>query len=48
MSPQNLGNESYSPEKNDIWSVGVMWYQLLNGYYPWKIEVQTEAELLLA
>jgi hypothetical protein len=38
----------YDPEKNDVWSMGVLWYQLLHGTFPWKELAITEQELIYA
>lgn len=35
MSPQILAKEPYN-SKCDIWSVGVLFYELLYGRHPWK------------
>ena len=35
MSPQILGKEPYN-SKCDIWSVGVIFYELLCGRHPWN------------
>ena len=35
MAPQILRNESYTP-KCDVWSVGVVFYELLFGCQPWR------------
>jgi serine/threonine protein kinase len=34
MSPEALQNNIYSI-KNDIWSVGVIFYEILHGKAPW-------------
>lgn len=43
MSPEALKNNIYSM-KNDIWSIGIMAYQLLHGDTPWQCK--TEKELI--
>ena len=43
MSPQALKRNIYSV-KNDIWSIGIMTYELLHGQTPW--ECRTEKELM--
>lgn len=35
MAPQILGGEEYSI-KCDVWSLGVMFYQMLYGILPWN------------
>lgn len=35
MSPQALGCNIYS-QKNDIWSLGIMFYEILHGTTPWQ------------
>jgi serine/threonine-protein kinase ULK/ATG1 len=41
MSPQILARTKYT-NKSDVWSVGLIYYELLHGYTPWpaKNEVQ--------
>ncbi len=34
MSPQLLNHQSYT-NKSDLWSVGLIYYELLHGYTPW-------------
>lgn len=34
MSPQTIMNNRYS-EKSDMWSIGVLYYELLYGQVPW-------------
>lgn len=43
MSPEALKKNIYSV-KNDIWSIGIMIYELLHGETPW--ECKTEKELM--
>lgn len=43
MSPEALKRNVYSV-KNDIWSIGIMLYELLHGETPW--ECKTEKELI--
>jgi serine/threonine protein kinase len=43
MSPEALKNNIYSV-KNDIWSLGIILYELLHGETPW--ECRTERELM--
>lgn len=35
MSPQILRGDSYS-SKTDVWSLGIIWFQMLYGQTPWK------------
>ena len=48
MSPENINNKPYIPEKNDIWSLGVIFYQLIHGDYPWRRDVYSLEELIIA
>ncbi|CAK59615.1 unnamed protein product (macronuclear) [Paramecium tetraurelia] len=41
MPPQALTENKYS-EKSDIWSLGVMFYQILNGKVPWQAGTEQE------
>lgn len=34
MAPQILKHQSYS-NKSDLWSVGLIFYELMHGYTPW-------------
>jgi serine/threonine protein kinase len=43
MSPEALKKNIYSV-KNDIWSIGIMIFELLHGETPW--ECKTEKELM--
>jgi len=43
MSPEALKKNIYSI-KNDIWSIGIMIFELLHGETPW--ECKTEKELM--
>ena len=43
MSPEALKKNIYTA-KNDIWSIGIMIYELLHGDTPW--ECRTEHELI--
>ena len=43
MSPEALKKNIYST-KNDIWSIGIMVFEMLHGETPW--ECKTEAELI--
>lgn len=43
MSPEALKKNIYST-KNDIWSIGIMVYEMLHGETPW--ECKTESELI--
>lgn len=43
MSPEALKKNIYSI-KNDIWSIGIIVYELLHGETPW--ECKTESELI--
>lgn len=43
MSPEALKKNIYTV-KNDIWSIGIMVYELLHGETPW--ECRTEKELM--
>ncbi|CAD8119384.1 unnamed protein product [Paramecium sonneborni] len=41
MPPQALTENKYS-EKSDVWSLGVMFYQILNGKVPWQAGTEQE------
>jgi serine/threonine protein kinase len=41
MSPEALKKNVYST-KNDIWSIGIMVYELLHGETPWDCKTETE------
>lgn len=43
MSPEALKRNIYSV-KNDIWSIGIMIFEMLHGETPW--ECRTESELI--
>lgn len=34
MSPQILSHQNYT-NKSDLWSVGLIYYEMLHGYTPW-------------
>jgi serine/threonine protein kinase len=40
MSPEALKKNIYSV-KNDIWSIGIMVYELLHGETPWDCKTET-------
>ncbi|EDK31244.2 protein kinase (macronuclear) [Tetrahymena thermophila SB210] len=47
MSPQALESKNYNLEKNDIWSAGVMLYQMLYRKFPWEIQqIETHQKLI--
>ena len=41
MSPEALKKNIYSI-KNDIWSIGIMVYEILFGETPWDCKTETE------
>jgi len=41
MSPEALKKNIYSI-KNDIWSIGIMIFELLHGETPWECRTETE------
>ena len=41
MSPESYLENKYS-EKSDIWSIGVVYYQMLYGQCPWVINSESE------
>lgn len=43
MSPQILLQTKYTP-KSDLWSIGLIYYQLLHGHTPWS--ANTEVQLI--
>ncbi|CAD8083395.1 unnamed protein product [Paramecium sonneborni] len=48
MSPQNLKSERYDLEKNDVWGIGIILFQLVEGVYPWRSELQDIRDLICA
>ena len=36
FSPEMFGKEKVLGEKSDIWALGMTFYFLIVGYYPWK------------
>ncbi|CAD8072960.1 unnamed protein product [Paramecium sonneborni] len=48
MSPQNLKSEKYDLEKNDVWSVGIILYQLVEGEFPWRSRLKDMQDLVQA
>jgi serine/threonine protein kinase len=36
MSPQILSNTTYT-EKTDVWSLGILLYEMLVGEVPWRV-----------
>lgn len=36
FSPEMFGKDKVHGEKSDIWALGMTFYYLLVGYYPWK------------
>ncbi|CAD8175768.1 unnamed protein product [Paramecium octaurelia] len=45
MSPQNLRQGQYDLEKNDVWGIGMILYQLVEGVFPWKTELTSIEDL---
>lgn len=41
MSPQILQSQPYSM-KNDIWAIGMIYYEMLFGKTPWNVRTQTD------
>ena len=41
MSPQSLTKNEYS-FKSDIWAVGVLFYEMIFGYTPWKADTEQQ------
>ena len=46
MSPQVLRGEKYT-YKCDIWSIGIIFYELLHGYNPWFVSSDTRQTLTM-
>ncbi|EGR29173.1 protein kinase domain protein [Ichthyophthirius multifiliis] len=38
MSPQALSSDNYDLEKNDVWSAGVLLYEMVFQKIPWKVD----------
>ena len=45
MSPQILNHQTYT-NKSDLWSVGLIYYEMLHGYTPWP--ANSELQLISA
>lgn len=45
MAPEVLRKSEYNPFTADIWSLGVTFYVLATGHFPWNMESQKEMEL---
>ncbi|CAD8069815.1 unnamed protein product [Paramecium primaurelia] len=45
MSPQNLRFEKYDLEKNDVWGIGIILFQLVEGIYPWRMALNSLEDL---
>ena len=43
MSPESFLESKYS-EKSDIWSIGVLYYEMIYGQCPWVITNEAEFE----
>ena len=42
MSPQNIMGVGYDGKANEIWSLGVLLYQMITGGFPWKVKSMNE------
>ena len=40
MSPEVLQNESHYNEKSDLWSVGIIIYQMIEGITPFDLSME--------
>ena len=36
MSPQNIMSIGYDGKANDVWSLGIMIFQMVSGGFPWN------------
>ncbi|OHS99423.1 hypothetical protein TRFO_34096 [Tritrichomonas foetus] len=45
MSPQLINKQKFDPFKADIWALGVTFYQLSSGEYPWQITSDHEMKM---
>lgn len=37
-SPQQLRGNAYSTTQNDMWSLGVVYFRMLHGFFPYNIQ----------
>ena len=44
MGPQIIDNQNYTA-KCDVWSIGVIFYQILFGIFPWNVNVDNIDDL---
>lgn len=45
MAPESLTSSIFT-EKSDVWSIGIMCYQLLHGKLPWKSSVHDKQAII--
>lgn len=44
MAPEMLSDDNYDPFKTDIWALGVTFYNLSTGTFPWKLKNRNTLE----
>jgi serine/threonine protein kinase len=47
-APELLRNGSYEPQRSDVWSLGIMFYVMHSGTFPWRAANKKELRELIA
>ncbi|CAD8111013.1 unnamed protein product [Paramecium sonneborni] len=47
MAPELLGESGYYDQKVDVWALGLIFYQMIVGQFPWNIEQATSQQMIL-